>query len=647
MYFNTTQRLLSLVFCLFVVIATQGASAQDTTQPTEDVLLGVLAADGDYMTHLAAFRGLRQVGTESAVPVVAGFLHDEQKSHLARYVLEPMASDAAGEALRSALEGAPTTVLPGLLTSLGARRDGAAISAITPLLGHGDAAVVHHAKAALGRIATEASVQVLTEALAASPGDVDLAEALLAAAQALVADGNKKAAVPVYQALRKKENPDFIRVGAFKGLIAAAPGKAPPRVLKALQGKSPRYRNLAREAIAETRGKKATAAYVEALPTLPDPLKVEVISGLSRRGDKAAREGVLEALSSESPAVQRAAIEALGNLGMAKDVPVLAELMVSPDAETATVARNSLIRLRGPQVDGALVALLAPSDPETRAGLLNLLDVRVSDKAVPQARKYLDDEAEVVRLAALNVLLQQGKFSEFDAVLNVLKNAPGEAEQSLAGRTLSAIAKHDSEESLPRLLSVLDESDERVQVTLVDGLGAIGGPEALAAITARLEEGAPAVKKKALDVLRAWPTQDAAETLLAMAQSEDEATHDAGLTGYTRLARSHPEHDPKNEMMATAMSLTRSKEEKWMVLSAYGTVHTGPALDALDTQLDDPEVKKEAAMALLKVCEAVKGHGAPAHPRVRKSLELLKAKVDSEYVQKKADELLAGLEDKQ
>ena len=52
-------------------------------------------------------------------------------------------------------------------------------------------------------------------------------------------------------------------------------------------------------------------------------------------------------------------------------------------------------------------------------------------------------------------------------------------------------------------------------------------------------------------------------------------------------------------------------------------------------------------MALLKVCEAVKGHGPQAHPRVRSSLELLKAKVDSEYVQKKADELLAGLEDKQ
>ena len=130
---------------------------------------------------------------------------------------------------------------------------------------------------------------------------------------------------------------------------------------------------------------------------------------------------------------------------------------------------------------------------------------------------------------------------------------------------------------------------------------------------------------------------------MKLAKSEDPDLHDAGIKGYTRLAQTHPEHDPKNAMMATAMELARSKEEKWMVLSAYGNVHTGPALDALETQLDDPEVQKEAAMALLKVNEAVTRHGEGAHPRVRKSLELLKSKVSTEYVQKKADELLSKL----
>ncbi len=632
---------LALVLASLVLPTIAGAAEEDV--PNEDALIAVLQSEGAYMTHLAAFRGLRQVGTEKSIPVLAGFLHDEKASHLARYALEGMAYDAAGQALRESLDGAPETVLTGIITSLGVRRDGEATGALVSLISHSTPDVSLHAKAALGRIATPEAADALMSAHRSAPEDLDVAEALLAAAQNLTDDGNLKAAAPIYRELRNEGNTDFVRIGAFYGLVAAAPDETPERVLEAIQGTDPLYRNLAREIVAETEGKKATEVYATALPTLPAEVQVEMLAGLARRGDTSAREAVVSLIEQAESSTRLAAIDALGELGSEKDVQQLAALMGSEDKAIATTSRNSLIRLRGEKVDPAIVVWMKKAGAETKAALLTILDVRIAAEAVPQSRIYLNDRDEAVRLAALNVFLQQGVASDFAPLLARLQNATGDGERDLASRALAAIAKREREACLPEVLAALTDGSEAVKLSLVTALSDMGGPEALAAATALLEDPSPAVKKKALDVLSDWPTQDAAETLLALAKSEEAAAHDAGLKGYTRLAQSHPEHDPKNAMMATAMELARSKEDKWMVLSAYGTVHTGPALDALEAQLDDPEVQKEAAMALLKVNEAVTKHGEAAHPRVRKSLELLKSKVAVEYVQKRADELLAAL----
>jgi len=637
---------IAIALCLGALTPSAALAADGDAPPSEAALLAALASEADYVTHMEAFRGLRQVGTEAAIPAVAAFLHDEKKSHLARYALESMAYPAAGQALRDAIDGAPASVLPGILNSIGARRDAAALEQLQALMGHGDAQVARNAMASLGRIGTPDAAAALQAAYKTAPDDASklaLAEALLTAAQYLVADGHRKEAAGIYNQLEKPENPEFVREGAFAGLALAAPGKTPERVIAAIQGDDPLYRNLAREAVATTRGKQATARYVEALPTLPEAAQVQLLAGLGRRGDRAARESVVAAVASANPEVKKAALDALGELGNRADVALLAGLMGDDSEDIATAARNSLIRLRGEKIDSAIVAAIEGAGPALRAPLLTILNVRISDEAVPQAKAYLTDEAEPVRVAALNVILQLGQVGEFDAVLAVMKSATADGERDLAARTLSAIARRNSAESLPLILAALADSPEPVKIALVDALGGTGGEAALDAVQAQLAGASPALKRKALSVLSDWPSQEAADTLLELAKSEDPEEHSAGIRGYTRLAQAHPEHDPRNAMMATAMELTRSKEEKWMVLSAYGNVHTGPAMDMLESQLADPEVRREAAMALLKVAEAVSKHGEGGQARARQSLELLKSSVDTEYIVKRCEELLAGL----
>src|SRR5690606_40798778 len=167
-------------------------------------------------------------------------------------------------------------------------------------------------------------------------------------------------------------------------------------------------------------------------------------------------------------------------------------------------------------------------------------------------------------------------------------------------RTIGAIAGRSGDAALPVVLENLETAEAPVKTTLVESLGKIGGEAALPPVVALLGDADPALQKTALSVIADWPTADAQAQLLELAQSEDAARHDAGLRGYTRLARLAKD----NAMLDTAMSLTKTKEEKWAVLSALGTVHTGPSLQALALHLEDPEVQKEAAAAVFAVAEA-------------------------------------------
>lgn len=617
--------------------------AQVIPIPPEDQSIATLQSEADYITHLEAFRALRQNGTEKSIPAIANYLHDVKKSHLARYALEDMPYPEASAALRNALEGASAETRPGIIASLGVRRDAEAVPALTALLGDAHIETAAAAASALGRIASKDAVANLTTAYTAATDDAQkarLAEGLLAAAEQYMKDGKGADAAAIYRPLRKKGNPDFVREAAFMGLALALPEKAPDRVLKNIVGEDPLYRNLAREVVAETEGAAATARYVAALPTLPAEAQANLLDGLARRGDCTARDGVVAALNYDNAVVKAAAATALGSLGSEADVPLLAPLMLSADEALATASRNSLIRLQGDAINPTIVKTLQSSDAPVRAKLLELLSVRIAPEAVPQATSLLGDAAGEVRLAALEVLLQQGSVAEMPALLDVMKGSKVVEEQALAARTFSAIAGRSGDEALPVILKNLDSAEPPVKKSLVESLGKVGGAAALPPVVALLKDADPAMQKTALGVLADWPTADAVGQLLELAKSDDATMHDAGLRGYTRLARAAAD----NAMLDTAMGLTRTKEEKWAVLSAYGTVHTGPSLEALAKQLDDPEVQKEAAAATFSVAEAVSKHSPEAKVIARKAIENVKAKVPAESVQKRAADLLAKLQ---
>ena len=641
---KTWQVIRAGVLIAVILVGGLNMSAASEGVPNEAALIAVLKSDAGWQEKLAACRALRQIGTPQCIPALAALLPNEQLSHMARYALEPMPYPEAGQSLRDALvtaKGAPKT---GIVISLGPRRDAQAVPLLVPLLEDPDRDLACAAAGALGRIATPGAVTALLDSRRTVSDAVRpaLAEGLLAAGQRLVQDGNGVLAAPVFKELLASHWPMFVRVGAFRGLASADPEKAPEQLIEALKGKTPEFRDVAAEIIAETSGPDATALYAKALRKLPKGGQVALLRGLADRKDPAARPAVVKAAESGKKEVKLAALKALGVLGGAEDVAWLAKLLNSGDAETTDAAKASLTVMRGEGVGPAIAAAASESEPAVRAQLLELMATRRAKEAIPLAVASLGNADASVRVAGLRVLDQLGGKDEAPMAVNAVLKAADDSERAAAEKALSGICSRAGNDSLPVVLAAMNEASSASRVVLLRAVGQTGGPEALKAALAALKDPDQGVSGEAVRVLSNWATLDAVPHLLELAKSDDLSRQVLALRGYVRLAGIEPSAETKTQMLTTAMALAKRPEEKKLVLGAWGTLPTEQSLNTLRPYLDDAAVRDEAASAIIAIAPEL-AKDQKTKPQTVDALKSVVDKCENAQLRKKAQDLLASL----
>ncbi len=434
-------------------------------------------------------------------------------------------------------------------------------------------------------------------------------EGLLTAGERLVAAGNLSDATPIYEALIAPSWPAQARAGAFRGSAIADPKLTAERVLTALRGEDGLLRDTAAQLVAATTGADDTNAYAAALAALPAPGQAALLRGLGGRVDAAAHPAVHDAVaalvSSGDKDVKLAAIGALSKVGTPGDANGLAALLSSDDADVAKAAELTLANVKGKDCDAAMAAAVETTAPEIGARLLVLLAIRMSDLAVPTAEKALGSDAAPVRSAALKALAQLGKKEQVALVVDALKKAPDESLRTDAADALGSIGTIVGDEALPAILDGMNGASPEASITLLRTLVRVGTPKALDAVVAAMNGSDKPIADEAAKVLSNWPSGDAAPHLLTLAKDSNATRHDLGLRGYVRLAQADASLDNKAAMLKTAMDLAGRKEEKWLVLAAWGTVPTKQALDALAPLLDNDEVRNETAAAIISVSAAM------------------------------------------
>jgi len=207
------------------IVDAQGNAA--ALKPLENGLVDALAGGISRSAQDFVCRKLRVIGTSQSVAALAALLPDEKTSHIARYALERIPDEKAAKAMRDALPKVGKKLKPGIIGSLGVRRDKQSIMVFSKLLGDSDIQVAKAAAQSLGLIGTSAAARELSKFAKKASANMKLpvADACLVCAEQLLADGEKSEAVALYKELQGDDKPSHVKAAAMKGILTAATKK--------------------------------------------------------------------------------------------------------------------------------------------------------------------------------------------------------------------------------------------------------------------------------------------------------------------------------------------------------------------------------------------------------------------------------------
>lgn len=562
-------------------------------------------------------------GTENEVPQLERLLGDPAMSDMALYALGRISGPAADTALCQALSETSGSQKVGVIDALGLRRTRPASGALAKLVYDPDPAVADAALAALGRIGGRQALKTLARAAANATPEREAAvnDAYLCCAQDFLNDGKHRKAARVYRKVYASAKTQRIRVAAFLGLASCKGANSAPLVLDALGGDDLALQDAATTCVRELPGNSVTEAFARRLPGLPAQTQAVLIGLLGDRGDPKALARITAAAKSSDKAVRLAALEALGKIGDAATVPLLAEAAAKADKEEGDTARTGLSMLRGADIDGAILVGMPTGDAPVRVELVRGLAARNAVAAVPQLFEIAKDPDPAVRAESFKALGELAEPDRLPALLKLLVTFEGDADRKGVEDAVVAVTRKvaDDERSAAVVLEALTlVNDVPAKGQLLGVLGRIGGETALGAVHKALADTDPAMHDAGLRVLAEWDAPVVLGELMALAEGADNETHRVlALRGALRLLAK--ENGPRGggtykrscsvpdafAMYKRAMKIATRDEEKKTVLAGVGALRPSGAAQFVRRYLQNDALKAEAELAL-KALETTK-----------------------------------------
>jgi HEAT repeat protein len=597
----------------------------------EKDLVSVLAdAKATYAAKQFACRVLRLIGTDACVAPVAALLTDEKLSHMARFALQSNPSAQVDEAFRAALAKTSGDVQVGVINSIGMRADAKAVAPLCALATGQQAGAAEAAVLALGRIGTPAAAEALLQlkpqgALAAAWGI-----AVVNAGERLAAQKEAKLARQILRAAYDAAQKPVAKMAALRGLIAVD-ADAAAELPALLKHSDPLIAVAAAQLLAEQPGKKLSKVIAAQLPSATPTVQVILLRNLAGRGDEVALPAVVQLASGANPEVAAAAIVTLGELGSAEQVPQLLKLAAA--GETAAAAAGSLEKLRGKDVNAALLKGVADADAGIRIAALNALAARDAKEAAASLLALGKDTDAKAKSAAFKALRALAGPAEVKPLLDMLTGSASAADRQRIQPALAAAVERSTDTAAVTALltGALGSASDEIKQDLLPVFGRVSGPQALAAVKGQLQGADVETRKAAIRALSDWRDANPLADLLAAAKGDaDGNAKILALRGYIQLAGLPAERSAADALALyrNALELAARPEEKMLVLAGLAGVKSAEAFKLAATCVgENKKLNEAAANTLAQLCGTLPGKAdAEAAAALKKIQPLVKDK---------------------
>jgi type 1 glutamine amidotransferase len=586
-------------------------------QQNEKRLQQLLASDATLAGKQFVCERLSLHGTRASVPTLAKMLQDSSTSDMARFALERIPDPAAGKVLRQALSKTTGEIRIGIINTIGQRRDGEAVSDLGKLVEIADPLTAAAAINALGKIGEAKATRVLARAKDKSSGELRAlaCDAYLNCAALFLQHGEKDKALAIYTELQALHYYEPVRYAAMRGLVRAREASAGAFVLELLKNPEAKTQFLAAQLVNEIPAAESVDEIARTLPGLAPPAQAQLLTSLALRKDAQVRQAAVAATSSEHAEVRAAALKTLGSVGDETTVSLLAKTAASEGAEGA-IARKSLHRLAGPNIDETIVANIAGAPPEVKCELIlaaNQRGIRAAAPALLQTAKAPESQVRMESLRALQAVADDRHLSD---LLDLLVNAKDTSERGELVKAVTVVVLRTPEERRnsaavrARLEQFPVGTNAEVRESLLQVLGSIGDPAALPILIAALSDTSASAKTAAIRALSEWPSAEPCDHLLAVAENSKQSVHQIlALRGFVRLLRfeSDAPSAGTTRKFRRAMVLAANPNEQRMVLGWLAEVKALGALELASEFMKDVALRPEAEVTAVKIAGAVSG----------------------------------------
>lgn len=606
---NVTRAL--FVACLLALLSTMPLAQETSESPQSEIakLISVLTSDANVFDKAMACRRLSVIGDESAVPALSGLLADEQLGTYARAALEVIPSPDASTALREAIPRLRGNLLVGVLSSIGVRRDPAALDAVAALLHSGDEAVAAAATQTLGHIGTPAAAEVLQKALSVVASELRPAvgQACLTCVQHLARQGERDKAVALCDAVRNADVPEHIRLAATYNAILVLGKDGLPRLVEQLNSDMESEFRLALRA-ARQLDVDTSAELVAQFARHPPQHQALLLMALSDLGNKASLPTVLEAARNGDPDVRVQAIRGLARLGDATVVPILLEAAADSHTAVADAARAALAALEGDPIDAAVVEMLGREDSPPVLAAIEIASQRNIAGATPALLRLTHGDMTTTRTAAIRALGHTATLEHLRELIELTIETTNSEDAAIAQKALkSACARMPQADCAESLATAISNSPQAVKVILLEPLVVVGGTKALQTVVAAAKCNDDAIQDAATRLLGGWLTVDAAPVMLDLSKTLASRKYRIrALRGYIRIARQlNMTTDQRMEVCRNALGMADRSEEKELVLEVLRRYPTPDGLKMAKPMLNDEQLKVIAQSTVNSITRAL------------------------------------------
>jgi HEAT repeat protein len=542
----------------------------------------------------------------------------------------------------------------GVINSIGVRRDAKSIDPLAQKLNDSDPQVAAAAAVSLGKIGGERAASILQQSLTATAPEVRsaAAEGCVLVAEQFLAAGDRPSAVKLYDTVRKADLPKQRILEATRGAILARHADGIPLLVEQLKSQDEAAFRIALRVARELVGGDVTSAVIAELGKAPPERQGLLLLAAADRNDAKAvvLPVALDLLANGSKTVRPVAAGVLETLGDASCVPALVDAAASEDPDLTAAAKTSLGRMRGKDIDAALVSRLQNSTGRMRQVLIELAEGRRLEGAMPIFVQSAQDADAGVRTAALVAIGAIGDDKLMPDLVKLLQNAQDAGHRADIERAVMSVAGRWKEKCLPHLLPLTKAPDPATRVAALRALAGCGGKDALAAVAAAVKDQEQAVQDEAVRTLSTWPNrwpEDAAVTapLLDLAKSAENKNHRVlALRGYLQFVQGTKRH-PNDQRLAkvnSALPLITRPEEKRLAISALAAIANAGTIDPLIAFASDADVAEEAASAIVNLTTGRTAGNFPKDLRKR-ALQAVAEKSKTESLKKKAQDALKSL----